>query len=223
METGSNGRALDLLQEKEWEVSELSTAKQLKDCHKETARESATSEETLRPAVVRLITAVWLPVRHGKLVRAHASNFPEDSVALFEPTGDQLQKRGLMIEEATTQPDNQQHITLIFRNNSLEYVSLQEGEILGCLQPVTLIPTSSAVNKEYRATLDGLVGSLCHTDLTVGDCSQDDNVYSEKDQQLLDTIDWDAPEVSENEHQHLKGVLLKYACVYTRPNRTWLD
>ena len=92
------------------------------ECHKEITPESAISEETPQPAVVRLITAVWLPAR---LVRAHASNFPEDSVALFEPTGDQLQKRGLMIEEATTQPDNQEHITLIVRNNNLESVSLQ--------------------------------------------------------------------------------------------------
>ena len=86
LETGSNGRALDLLQNKEWEVSELSTAKQLKDSHKETTPESAISEETPQPVVVRLITAVQLPARQGKLVRAHVSNFPEDSVALFELT-----------------------------------------------------------------------------------------------------------------------------------------
>ena len=191
------------------EISELNTAEQLKDCHKETTPESATSEQTSQPAVVRPITAVRLPARHGKLVRAHASNFPEDSVALFERTGDQLQKRGLTIEKATTQPDNQQHFTLIVQNNSLEPVSLQEIEVLGCLQLVNLVPTSEAVNKEYRTTLDALVGSLRPTDLTVGDCSQEDKAYSERDQQLLDTIDWDAPKVSEDEHQQLKCVLPK--------------
>ena len=214
LETGSNGRALDLLQNKEWEVSELSTAEQLKDSRKETTPESAISEETPQPAVVRLITAVWLPARHGKLVRTNASNFPEDSVALFEPTGDQLKKRGLTIEEAAMQPDNQQHITLIVRNNSLESVSLQEGEVLGYLQLVVLVPTSETVEQVYRTTLDGLVRSLHPTDLTVGDCSQDDNTYSERDRQLLDTIDWDALEVTEDEHQQLKGVLLKYADVF---------
>ena len=45
------------------------------------------------------------------------------------------------------------------------------------------------------------MGSLHPTDLTVGDCSQDDNAYSERDQQLLDTIGWDEPEVSEDERQ----------------------
>ena len=75
-------------------------------------------------------------------MHAHVSNFPEDLVALFEPTGDQLKDRGLTIEEATTQPDNQQHVTLIVRNNSLESVSLQEREVLGCLQLVVLVPTS---------------------------------------------------------------------------------
>ena len=49
------------------EISELSTAEQLKDCHKETTPESATNEEIPQPAVVRLITAVQLPARHGKL------------------------------------------------------------------------------------------------------------------------------------------------------------
>ena len=93
LETGSNRRVLDLLQNKEWEVSELSTAEQLKDCHKETTPESAISKETFQPAVVRLITAVRLPATHGKLVCAHASNFPEDSVALFKPIGDQLKKQ----------------------------------------------------------------------------------------------------------------------------------
>jgi len=93
LETGRNGRALDLLRNREWEVSELSTPEQLKDSHKETTPESAISEETPQPVVVRLITAVRLPARHGKLVRAHVSNFPEDSVALFEPTGDQLRER----------------------------------------------------------------------------------------------------------------------------------
>ena len=52
LETGSDGRALDLLQDKTWEVSELNTAKQPKDCHKETAPESATSEETPQPTVL---------------------------------------------------------------------------------------------------------------------------------------------------------------------------
>ena len=147
-------------------------------------------------------------------MHAHVSNLPEDLVALFEPTGDQLKKRGLTIEEAATQPDNQQHITLIVRNNSLESVSLQEGKVLGCLQLVAPVPTSETVEQEYRTTLDGLVGSLHPTDLTVGDCSQDDNTYSERDRQLLDTIDWDAPEVSEDERQQLKGVLLKCADVF---------
>ena len=52
LETGHNGRVLDLLQNKEWEVSELSTAEQLKDSHKETTLESAISEETPQPVVV---------------------------------------------------------------------------------------------------------------------------------------------------------------------------
>ena len=51
---------------------------------------------------------------------------------------------------------------------------------------------------------------------SVGDCSQDDNnAYCERDQQLLDTIDWDAPEVSEDERQQLKDVLLKYLRIDT--------
>ena len=85
-------------------------------------------------------------------------------------------------------------------------------------------PRLSPVRPSYQplrqwTTLDGLVGSLCSTNLTVGDCSQDDNAYSERDQQLLDII---APEVSEDEHQQLKGVLLICGCACTRPNRTGL-
>lgn len=57
-------------------------------------------------------------------------------------------------------------------------MSLQE-EVLGCLQLVALVPTSETVKQEYHTTLDGLVGSLRPTDVTVGDCSQDDNTYSE--------------------------------------------
>jgi len=93
-------------------------------------------------------------------------------------------------------------------------VRLQEGEVLGCLQLVALVPTSETVKQEYCTTLDGLVGSLRPTDRTVGDCSQDDNTYSDRHRQLLDTIDWDAPEVSEDERQQLKGVLLKYADMF---------
>ena len=82
LETGTNGRALDMLQNKEWEVSELSTAKQV---NKETTPESAFSEETPPPAVVRLITAVRLPARHGKLVRAHTSNFQRIRLLCLNP------------------------------------------------------------------------------------------------------------------------------------------
>lgn len=108
----------------------------------------------------------------------------------------------MTIEDAVTQPDDQSRITLVVRNNSLNPVNLEGGEVLGNLRPVTVEPTPVDTSREAHPLSEGRVGRL-----------RLENPTSGRDQQLLDSLDWEAPTLSEEKLQ-LKSMLPEYADVF---------
>lgn len=87
------------------------------------------------PTQVQLLTAVKVPVRHERLVRALVDDFPQDTTALFESAASHLTEKGISIEDTAVQPDDQKQWTLVVRNNSLKPVVLEQDEVLGNIQP----------------------------------------------------------------------------------------
>ncbi len=93
--------------------------------------------------VVRLIQAARLPSRHVKLVRARVLDCQARSVRVFEPEKEAWKEKGLVIEDAVVEPDEDRYVTLAIHNCSLHTVRLEGDHILGCLQEVTILPTPS--------------------------------------------------------------------------------
>ena len=75
--------------------------------------------------VVRLIQAARLPSRHVKLVRARVLDPQARSVRVFEPEKEAWKEKGLVIEDAVVEPDEDRYVTLAIHNCSLHTVRLE--------------------------------------------------------------------------------------------------
>ena len=87
---------------------------------------------------VKLITATRLPARQARLVRARVEGADDVSVTLLQPAS-WLRERGLIIEEAALAPDDEHCVSIPIQNFSHEPLSLEPGELLGQIEPVTLL------------------------------------------------------------------------------------
>ena len=77
-------------------------------------------------------------------MQAHIDSGDIKGVALFESDENLLRNKGLLIETAATQPDNNNCVTLAVQNHSLETVCLERCYILGSLYPATVIKGSGS-------------------------------------------------------------------------------
>ena len=100
-----------------------------------------------REGTVKLITATKLPARQARLVRAKVEGAGDVSVSLLQPAS-QLREKGLLVEEAAISPDDEHCVSIPIQNFSHEPLCLKPGEILGQLQPVTLITDPTPLIEE---------------------------------------------------------------------------
>lgn len=127
---------MNLLIDTKWAVTPLASG--------EAQVPPATDKEPEKIAVVKLLTAARLPARQGQMVHARVDDFvDEGAVTLFE-AGGHLEKEGVVVETALTQPKPDGSLTLVVHNVSLSPVCLSEGETLGALQPVTVLPDADS-------------------------------------------------------------------------------
>ena len=110
----------------------------------QTSAGSVTSEST--PLTVRALAAVKVPARHRRTVRVKAE-IPERSwkpqpgaVTVFEPNNALIQS-GLCMHESATLLDDEGCAKLIVLNQGLVPQRLEEGQVLGNVQP-TKVPVS---------------------------------------------------------------------------------
>ena len=78
---------------------------------------------------VKLITATRLPVRHAQLVKVHVDGIRHVSLVCLEPA-EQLKRKGLVVEEAALEPDQELCVPIPVQNYSNEPMCLEPGEIL---------------------------------------------------------------------------------------------
>ena len=118
------------------------------------SRDCKTKEDNLLDAVdttveesvsleVCLIQAARLPSRHVKFMRARVLGPPAKGAFVFEPEKEALKEKGLVIEDAVVEPNEDRYVTLVIHNYSLHTVRLEEDHILGSLKGATILPTPS--------------------------------------------------------------------------------
>lgn len=67
---------------------------------------------------------------------------------MLQPTS-KLREKGLLIEEATLAPDDEQCVSIPIQNFSNEPLCWETREMLGKLQPVTLLTYPTSVVEEF--------------------------------------------------------------------------
>lgn len=88
---------------------------------------------SVTPAQVKLIQATRLPAHHRKLIHVEIDG------QVVEPELQTLGKRGLSMADAVVGVGGGRNTTLVISNQGTEPVQLEEGVVLGRLQPVTLL------------------------------------------------------------------------------------
>ena len=186
LQTETDGIALDLLEEEEWEITPM----------RQGGNVDPSPQMSDQLATVRLIQAVRLPVRHAKYVRAHVDDFHGGGSAIFESRGELLEERGLIIEDAVIEPDASKCITLVVHNNSLQPVHLDGGQVLGSLQAATVVPMPD----------DGEFPNLGRS----GEGPSSLNpMQQDRTSCLLDALRWESPMLSKKPQDELKDLLLE--------------
>ena len=157
--------------------------------------------------VVRLIQAVRLPSRHVKLVCARVLDSQARGARVFESEKEALKEKGLVIEDAVVEPDENRYVTLVIHYCSLHTARLEGDHILGYLQEATVLPTPSfAENRPDER--DCTVKAVQITPLP-GKPDQNVNCEADVDRktQLLKKLKWDSPVLTVEQKHQLKELL----------------
>ena len=143
-----------------------------------------------------------------KLIRARVLDSQARGARVFELEKEALKEKGLVIEDAVVEPDENRYVTLAIHNCSLYTIRLEGDHILGCLQEATVLPTPSfAQNRpdEWDCTVKAV-----QTTPPPGEPDQNVNCEADVDRmtQVLKKLNWDLPVLTvEREHQ-LRELLL---------------
>ena len=175
--------------------------------------ESGATSDVQQTTTVCLIRALRVPGRHSKLVRATVrSTFEAGSLVLFEPDSD-LNQQGLCMTEAATEPRSDQSVTLIIENESTQPVWLKKGQVLGRVEPASLVDWPEESDTPIEDELEENPGGVEVRTIAMGDTSQ----QLERGEQLLSALKFE--EVAQNlmgeEAHQLKELVLEFADVFT--------
>jgi len=108
-------------------------------------KESVKVSDNLAHAVC-LLQATRVPARHQKLVRANVTGIQNLPLSVFMPVGEKQTTEGVFIEEAVVESNQGSNITIIVRNDSLQPLYLEEGTVIGKVEPIeAIVPTEELV------------------------------------------------------------------------------
>ena len=173
--------------------------------------EATTGQEGQETATIRLLNTVQVPGRHSKLVRAKVDSCRgSESLALFE-SDYELNAKDLSIADAAIEPRSDHSVTLIVENESFQPVWLKKGQVLGKTEPVSLVGWSAEpdipVAEESREDAEGSeVGTVL---------VQVAEMQSERGEHLLSTLGYDNLDLSDEEKQQLKELVLEFSDVFS--------
>ena len=214
----TNGTAVDLLQKRKWALTQVDHEPEEEPVSPSCSKDYKTEEDNPLDAididveespVVRLIQAARLPSRHVKLVCARVLDSQARGARVFESEKEALKEKGLVIEDAVVEPDENRYVTLAIHNCSLHTVRLEGDHILGRLQAATVLPTPSFAENQPDER-DCTVRAVQTTPLP-GEPDQNVNCEADVDRmtQLLKKLNWDSPVLTVEQKHQLKELLLQ--------------
>ena len=164
--------------------------------------------ESLLPTV-RLLHATRLPAQHGKVVRAQVEGPPEKALAFFE--SEKLTQRGVVVENGAVELDNNGILILTIQNYRLAPICLEEGLVLGHLQPGGVCPhREEGMSLREPADIESGSSQLEDTPFTEVSVAA---VTVERRRQLLEAVHFDEIGLPSEQCVQLCSLLEGYADV----------
>ena len=97
-------------------------------------------------------------------------------------------------------------VTLVITNQGLGANELSEGEVLGKLEPVTLVKQSSKFLSQEEDTSDSKIAVI------------DARYKREREEQLLSALSLDSVQLESSEHQQLQDLVIEFADIFALSN-----
>ena len=157
------------------------------------------------PAEVKLIQATRLPARHRKLIRVEIDG--QIVTSLFEPELQALGQRGIAMAIAVMGIGVGKRMTLVISNQGTA-VQLEEGVILGKLQPVTLLDDWAPLKK-----LEDWENQVVPHVATI----HSENV-KERQKELVPVLNLDEVDLPHTELSQLKEIVSEYSDLFATLN-----
>ena len=165
--------------------------------------------ESLVPTV-RLLHATRLPAQHGKFVRAQVEGPPEKALALFE--SEKLPQQGVVVEDGAVELDDSGSLILTIQNYGLAPICLEEGLVLGRLQPGEVLPRrEEGMSVREPAEIERRSTQPEDTPLTEVSIA---TVTVERQRQLLEAVHMDEMDLPSEQCVQLCSLLEEYADVF---------
>lgn len=181
-------------------------------------RRSTIPAETTKKVVVKessatvcVMNATRVPGRHAKVVQAQTeSTFESPSLVLFEP-GSGLDGIGVSMTDAVIAPGGGESVTLLVENEGHQPVWLEKGQVLGKVEPATLVEFSTERDnpevEEDQAIAEDVMAVLVEDPMASS---------SERSQKLLSALEIDQVDLAVAEAKQLEELLLEFLLWMTR-------
>ena len=154
---------------------------------------------------VRLLKAVRLPGRHGKIVTGSAAKVLESKDYLLNPSLRNLDNNRVIMTEALVKVDQQSRVKVLVENHETFPVFLEAGTTLGVLQPMGVV-SPDELPKALHLEAD-----------TLSEVAGSNTTNAEKlsrTQELIDQLDIEWKNTSGEEAAGLKSVLKEFNEVF---------
>ena len=154
LQIGEGDRAMDLLQEAEWNVIPNTSGGKSNHSDPPVPGDEPYSKE--KTVEVQHLTAIRLRARHGRPIHAKV-----DDVMVEWTIANNLGEEGVVIEDAAVKLGADSCVTLVIHSHTLEMVHLPAGNVIGWLQSAELLPVPDADNDQRQTTTqEGVVRLL---------------------------------------------------------------
>ena len=159
------------------------------------------------PAAVRLIQATRLPAHHRKLIRVEIDGkIGDGGTSLFEPDLQALSQKGLSMADAVVGVGDGKGTTLVISNQGTEPVQLEEGVVLGRLQPVTLLDDWTPL----KIPEDGKNQSRTTSQVAAIQCEDG----KDRREELLTALNFEDIELPQVEHDQLRELVTEFSDLF---------
>ena len=157
---------------------------------------------------VRLLQATRLPPRHAKLVRLYAQGDHVSPVSLFLPGSHE----SVQIQESVVELDNESSFIALVENHTCWPVSFDEGDVLGTLQEAHF-PDDETV--DHSGYLESKEGNASSQSPQVAKLEPVKEQPVDRIQQLREALRMNHEYLTEEEQQHIEGLVLEYQDVFS--------